>query len=184
MQKKPLFIILGLFIAPILIAKLVLVNDWYQGAKTNTGELLSPPLTMSLPPQAWLLLYNPNNDCTAICLESLWQIQQVHTLLAAEGNRVQRYLTKYPITAAHSPTAYSPKKSNSTTRKVEMQTLKKLQLSESNQDQLSTDTLYLVDPQGNIFMHYQFPADNTAALKVSGGLLKDLKRLLKISKIG
>ncbi|SQD80501.1 hypothetical protein [Moritella yayanosii] len=176
MQKKPLFIILGLFIAPILIAKLVLVNDWYQGAKTNTGELLSPPLTMSQPPQAWLLLYNPGEQCTQQCQQSLWQMQQVHTLLAVEGKRVQRYLTKYPETVIH-PEPLSRDH-------VEISTLARLQLSAVNQQQLSTDTLYLVDPLGNIFMHYQYPTDRAAAIKVSAGLLKDLKRLLKISKIG
>ncbi len=176
MQKKPLFVILGLFIAPILIAKLVLVNDWYQGAKTNTGELLSPPITMSQPPQAWLLLYNPSEKCAQQCQQSLWQIQQVHTLLAAEGTRVQRYLTQYPETVI--PPV------NLSRDHVEISTLAKLQLSEKNQNQLSTDTLYLVDPHGNIFMHYQYPTDRAAAIKVSAGLLKDLKRLLKISKIG
>jgi len=169
MQKKPLFIMIGLFIAPIFVAKLVLVNDWYQGAKTNAGTLISPPLTLAPAPQAWLLLYNPNEDCSAICQESIWQIQQVHTLLAAEGNRIQRYLTTTPsFESAH----------------IDTLTLTKLQLSTVNQQQLSTDTLYLVDPLGNIFMRYQFPADKTAALKVSAGLLKDLKRLLKVSKIG
>ncbi|CAM2801964.1 hypothetical protein [Moritella viscosa] len=176
MQKKPLFIIMGLFIAPIVIAKLVLVNDWYQGAKTNTGKLLSPPLTMSQPPQAWLLLYNPGNRCAQQCQQSLWQIQQVHTLLAAEGTRVQRYLTKYPVTVI------PPE--NLSHDHVEISALTRLQLSEVNQNLLSTDTLYLVDPHGNIFMHYQYPADRTAATKVSAGLLKDVKRLLKISKIG
>ena len=176
MQKKPLFIILGLFIAPILIAKLVLVNDWYQGAKTNTGELLSPPLAMSQPPQAWLLLYNPSEKCTQQCQQSLWQMQQVHTLLAAEGKRVQRYLTQYPETVIR-PESLSRDH-------VEISTLARLQLSPVNQQQLSTDTLYLVDPLGNIFMHYLYPTDRAAAIKVSAGLLKDLKRLLKISKIG
>jgi len=176
MQKKPLFIIIALFITPILIAKLVLVNDWYHGAKTNTGELLSPPLTMSQPPQAWLLLYNPSEKCAQQCQQSLWQMQQVHTLLAAEGDRVQRYLTKYPVTVK--PPA------NLSRDQVEISAIARLQLSEVNQKQLSTDTLYLVDPLGNIFMHYQYPTDRTAAIKVSAGLLKDLKRLLKISKIG
>jgi len=169
MQKKPLFIILGLFIAPILVAKLVLVNNWYQGAKTNAGALISPPLTLASSPDAWLLLYNPNKDCSAICQESIWQIQQVHTLLASEGNRVQRYLTTTPSFESEH---------------IDTLALTKLQLSTENQQQLSSDTLYLVDPLGNIFMRYQFPADKTAALKVSAGLLKDLKRLLKISKIG
>ena len=169
MQKKPLFIILGLFIAPILVAKLVLVNDWYQGAKTNAGQLMSQPLTLESSPEAWLLLYHPNENCSAVCQQSLWQIQQVHTLLASEGNRVQRYLTAIP---------------SSESGNIATQVLTKLHLSTLNQQQLVTDTLYLVDPLGNIFMHYQFPADKTAALKISAGLLKDLKRLLKISKIG
>lgn len=169
MQKKPLFIILGLFIAPILVAKLVLVNDWYQGAKTNAGELITPPLALTSAPQAWLLLYNPAADCSTICQESIWQIQQVHTLLAAEGNRVQRYFTTTPsFEPAH----------------IDTLALTKLQLSAVTQQQLSSDTLYLVDPLGNVFMRYQFPADKTAALKVSAGLLRDLKRLLKVSKIG
>lgn len=169
MQKKPLFIMIGLFIAPILVAKLVLVNGWYQGAKTNAGELISPPLTLSNSPEAWLLLFNTNEDCTAICQESLWQIQQVHTLLASEGDRVQRYLTVVPTFESTS---------------IDTQALKKLPLETENQQQLAMDTLYLVDPLGNVFMRYQFPADKTTALKISAGLLKDLKRLLKISKIG
>lgn len=169
MQKKPLFIMLGLFIAPILVAKIVLVNDWYQGAKTNAGTLITPTLAIPSSPQAWLLLYNPADNCSVVCQESIWQIQQVHTLLASEGSRVQRYLTAIPSLESEY---------------IDTQAITKLQLSAVNQQQLSADTLYLVDPLGNIFMRYQFPADKTAAMKISAGLLKDLKRLLKISKIG
>ncbi|MFT5880085.1 MAG: hypothetical protein ACI86X_001212 [Moritella sp.] len=176
MQKKPLYILIGLFILPILAAKLVLMNGWYQGANTNSGELITPPLSLPSVPQAWLLLYNPGQTCGQVCQQSLWQIQQVHTLLAAEGKRIQRYiLANRTLT---NPPIISNQTNNSALN------IPQLALADKSREQLSGDTLYLVDPLGNVFMRYQFPGEKDAALSIAAGLLKDLKRLLKVSKIG
>lgn len=182
MQKKPLYILIGLFILPILAAKLVLMNGWYQGANTNTGELITPPFSLPNVPQAWLLLYNPSQTCGQICQQSLWQVQQVHARLAAEGKRIQRYILADRPLANQS--TISNQLTNSNQKNNSALDIYQLALTEKYREQLSGDTLYLVDPLGNVFMRYQFPAEKDAALSVAAGLLKDLKRLLKVSKIG
>lgn len=181
MQKKPLYIMLVLFIAPIIFAKLVLMNGWYQGAETNSGQLISPPITISNTSNAWLMLYNPPKHCNEQCLQSLWQIQQVHILLAAEGERVQTYL----LSAVNKLTATSELKlKNNNKLAVKDIPLPSIISANINNQEFTPNTLYLVDPLGNAFMQYQFPAEYENAVSISAGLLKDMKRLLKISKIG
>ena len=179
MQKKPLYIMLVLFIAPIALAKLVLIKGWYQGGETNAGQLISPPLLLDNTANAWLLLYNPPASCEHQCLQSLWQIQQTHTLLASEGERVQTYLTS---------TINKPADMNQVQlfgeRQLDINQIHNPAILTTDIQALAPNTLYLVDPLGNAFMRYQFPADYQTAITVSAGLLKDLKRLLKISKIG
>lgn len=173
MQRKPLYIMLLLFIMPIALAKLVLVNGWYQGGETNSGQLISPPISIANPNKAWLMLYNPSKQCGNQCLQSLWQIQQTHTLLASEGNRVQTYLT-------------APIQTSNQTLQSQQQDIHLPQIltAVSDMPALQPNTLYLIDPLGNAFMRYQFPIEHQSAVNVSAGLLKDIKRLLKISKIG
>lgn len=162
MKKKPLIAMLMLFALPIILAKLVLVNGWYGGAKTNTGKLIEPPIKLADSPNAWVMLFNPPAECQATCQQSLWQIQQIHTLLSSEGTRVKPRLTHH-----HSTKNYPT-----------------ISISELSEKKLSKNTLYLVDPQGNLFMQYKFPSDKAQAITISAGVLKDMKRLLKISKIG
>lgn len=162
MKKKPLIAMFMLFLLPIIIAKLVLINGWYSGAETNAGKLISPTIKIDESPNVWVMLFNPPAKCQKICQQSLWQIQQIHTLLSSEGPRVQPYLTHDRATKSY-PT---------------------IKVSQALDTKLTTNTLYLVDPQGNLFMQYQFPANKEEAISISAGVLKDVKRLLKISKIG
>ena len=179
MHRKQLYFVLGLFIAPIVAAQLVLTNGWYQGAATNNGELLTSPLQLTNSPQAWLLLYNPPANCAQVCKQSLWQIKQVHTLLSAEGERLQRQVVK--DVAMLGEQAYA---NAAPTIRQQYPAMRLLAADQIATESLVSDSLYLVDPQGNIFMRYQFTGQQQTASQVSAGLLSDLKRLLKVSKIG
>lgn len=181
MQKKPLYIMLLLFIAPIIIAKLVLMNDWYEGGATNSGQLITPPITIHNTSKAWLLLYSPPEYCNSQCLQSLWQIQRVHTLLAVEGDRVKTYLLFAFNKSAKEPQL---KLNNNDKLAAKDIPLPNIIPDKINNQQFSPNTLYLIDPLGNAFMQYQFPAEYENAVSISTGLLKDMKRLLKVSKIG
>lgn len=166
MKKRPLIFIAIVFILPVLAAKLTLVTGWYQGGKTNHGTLLTPSFNLGKDIRHWLLLYSPATSCEQVCRESLWQARQVHTLLAAEGDRVKRYMLGNELSATAGLN------------------LPRLTIAADLRANFITDALYLVDPLGNVIMYYQFPADKTQALIVGKGLLSDLKRLLKVSKIG
>ncbi len=166
MKKRPLLLMGIIFILPVLAAKLILVMGWYQGGKTNHGTLLTPSFNLGKDIRHWGLLYSPATSCEKICRESLWQALQVHTLLTAEGDRVKRYMLDNDLPAT-----------------AELN-LPRLTVSPDLKPHFITDTLYLVDPMGNVIMYYQFPADRAQALIIGKGLLNDLKRLLKISKIG
>lgn len=166
MKKRPLIFIVIVFILPVLAAKLILDKGWYQGGKTNHGILLTPAFNLGKDIRHWLLLYSPAASCEQICRESLWQIRQVHTLLTTEGDRVKRYILGNDL---------------QTTADLN---LPRLTVTADLRTNFITDALYLVDPMGNVILYYQFPADRAQALIIGKGLLSDLKRLLKISKIG
>jgi cytochrome oxidase Cu insertion factor (SCO1/SenC/PrrC family) len=139
---------------------------------TNEGEFVSPPVHLAdltlktgegAPLEAgesWWLLVNAGDRCEAACTEALHQLRQLHVLLNKEAPRVTRALVADPGFDTSSLLAEYPR----------MQALKR-------HGRTLERGIYIVDPIGNLVFRYPM-ADAGAPV------LKDLKRLLKLSQIG
>jgi len=195
-SRKKLVWIFTLFFLPLLLATI-----WFQvvstGAiswgSTSRGELISPavPLTefslKELGSEAefglddvrgkWTILYIPGSACTSDCEKTLYDIRQARLALNHRMERVQRVvLTKQEVAFSDEVQA-----ANLGLRVVDDSETNSSFIDQVNAAQSAMDSksnlIYLIDPNGNLMMRYtpdQLPKP----------LFKDLKHLLKVSRIG
>lgn len=183
------------FFAPLIIAW------WYlnftdvveSGAKSNYGDLILParplpdfaltdPLSASRKGQLhgkWSLFYISNTGCNTACEENLYRMRQLRLTTGKDDHRVQRVLLVLHGLDDVNPVvfeSYSGQWLLTIDSKEQDIFLAKFKLSEEDRPEKSR-RLYLVDPNGNLMMSYPFDSEPR-------GIIQDLKKLLKHSKIG
>ncbi len=196
-SRKKLVWIFALFFLPLLLATLwfqvVRTGSFNLGSRSN-GELIAPavPLTeFTLQEQGkeaafglddvrgkWTILYVPGSGCSEDCQKTLHDIRQARLALNHRMERVQRVLL------VEQETTFSTEVQESQTglRIVggEEQGIATFidQVSAAQEKMTQKSNLiYIIDPLGNLMMRYtpdQLPRP----------LYKDLKHLLKVSRIG
>ena len=191
-SRKKLLIVFGLFFGPLIIALV-----WYYGfgavflkrAATNHAPLVQPvvtlqPFTNLLLDQTqldldrlkgkWTVLHRLGNSCADSCMNALYNTRQTRLALGKDSNRVQRFLIGGNVNlletagADHADLGLVLRINGGLDSQL-------LPVVESMV--LGQDDALLVDPLGNVMM--VVPADLNPSY-----LLKDLKKLLKLSKIG
>jgi cytochrome oxidase Cu insertion factor (SCO1/SenC/PrrC family) len=186
-SRAQIWLLIAVFFVPLAIAFALYYGAWAPGGRTNQGELIDPPRPLTPPPLTalsgepiaadllrgkWSLAYIGAGDCDARCREALTLMRQTRLALGDDLMRVQRvffalapccdrsYLeSEHPglvIVRAHTPDAAAM--------------LDQFPYAEQKR-------IYVVDPLGNLMMSY-------AADAPPKGLLEDLKKLLKLSRIG
>ncbi|WP_162932156.1 SCO family protein [Solimonas sp. K1W22B-7] len=191
-RGRPQFLLLAtLFFAPLLLAVLLyfVFPQWQPTHKTNYGELVNParplpelqlldhegkPRDLSALRGKWSFIYVGGPECTTLCLQKLYQIRQIRTLLNEKRQRVQRVYLAPGLAQLQAAEAELKK---------EHPDLVFLAPSGQGVDLAGflgakePQALYLVDPHGNWLMVYPAAAE-------SPGILKDIKKLLRLSQIG
>ena len=180
--RRTLLILAVVFIVPIVLAKLALENDWFNRAASNLGELITPPLDMSALQGAsdepkWRILYLLPEVCDARCENAIYSLSQVHKALGVESTRVEPVVISTELSQAD-----------------EIQSLQKntnIKLLKSNAESVkqvfkdqSTDVIFVADTLNNVILRYSLYTDQQEAVLHSRDILLDLKRLLKLSRIG
>jgi hypothetical protein len=198
MKKKhlQLGLLVLVFLVPPLVSYLLFFSGYRPEGSVHHGELVSParPVTNDAglniyggdgfsfagPPRKWTLFYLAGNACGAVCEEGLYQIQQVRLAQGREMGRV-RSITVLRDDAPEQEIARVRRGYPAVTVVLAPQdTYEGLadQFQRGEGSALQGDgRIYIVDPNGNIMMSYPPGSDPT-------GMRKDLKRLLKVSKIG
>ena len=182
-----LLLIISIFILPFVVSFLLL--DDYTEDKTwettNYGELIKPILpitdiaintssgidnTNSLNGK-WSLLYYLREDCTSSCEETIYLLRQVNSALGKDMNRLQRILLidddveiGEDIEKSYPGLIYIFNKPNNLHGLI-------------NNISKNQSSIFLIDPLGNVILKYK---ENFQGKK----LLKDIKKLLKLSRIG
>ena len=180
------------FFAPLFFAMWLYYgsSNSFVTKTQNYGELIQPPRPLGKFTLAnnesniwthdqiegkWTLLYLGDEICNLYCEASLFKMSQVRLSLGRDSQRVQRI---YIAMTQHADTVIKNLVFN---KYPDMQItfLKRsyfyMQLPQFKD--MSAHKIYLIDPLGNLMMSYS--KDATAK-----GMHKDLKRLLKVSKIG
>ncbi len=125
----------------------------------------------------WTLLLFAGDDCTELCRSNLFYMRQLRTLLGRDTLRLQNVLiTAQPL---------------SETMKAYLREFPNMKVVQDYRDAAlyrqfyiegygevgATPKMYLVDPDQNLMMHYPAESDQN-------GVLEDIKKLLKLSRIG
>ena len=194
-NRKKLLTIIAWFFIPLAIAfswYKLLPAAYHPMASTNNGDLLTPIFTLA--PfehkthkgetfsnanieKVWTLVQFVNGDCDEHCSRSLYNTRQMRISFGKDIKRINRLAVFNPSGQADGNQkmwASHPdlKVVIATERGVGAQI--KAQLDEAY---LKNNALYLVDPLGNVMMH--FPASLETKL-----IKKDIRKLLKLSHIG
>jgi hypothetical protein len=138
---------------------------------TNKGAFVDPPVSVSdlglsradgtllTEGGTWWLWVVTEGECQESCAHAVHQLRQLHILLNKDSDRVQRALVTSPDRAPGLLLEYP----GVTHLTGALESL--------------TEGIYIVDPIGNLVLHY--PLDDAGK-----PVLTDLKKLLKLSQIG
>lgn len=190
--RRQFLLLAALFAAP-LIAAFLLYFVWPElqpKGRTNYGELVAParpvpalrlngadgkPAGADTLEGKWSFVYLGGAQCDQSCQDKLFQIRQIRILLNQDRDRVQRvYLAPDAVALQAAREVLSP---------IHTDLLYVAEAGPAGQRASDfflpreKDAVYLLDPLGNWLMVYPASAEYK-------GILKDVKRLLKLSHIG
>ena len=178
--RRMFLLMFGIFFGPFLIAALAKYYGWFAVSETvNYGTLVKPAVLLSdqtltvsnkdknirLRDKWSLLLFIPD-DCDSECLKSVREVEAIHLLLNRDIQRVQLLaVNKNDV----EPGLYR----NDLKQDKALQAIQQ-EIANAGQ---SLSGSYLIDPKGFMVLTYPQVLDGKK-------LQKDLKRLLKYSRIG
>ena len=181
--------IIATFVVPLLLAMLLYarLDIWKPGTYVNHGELMAPveplgylhatagdgkALDLAVLQDKWSLVYLGDGDCSIACQSQLFKMRQSRAMLGRDLVRVQTlYLaldTEAMVAMESLAGEYPALQTGLVTDAARLRNA-----FSANRSGL----FYLIDPHGNLVLQY----DGEATTK---GVVKDLKRLLKVSNIG
>jgi cytochrome oxidase Cu insertion factor (SCO1/SenC/PrrC family) len=188
-SRWQLLLLFVLFFGPLAMAWVLYYGSggWRPEGRSNHGVLIEPPTPLpetalvladgsSTEPDVlrhvWTLLYVDDGVCAEACQEALYRSRQVRIALGKEIDRVQRlYLyrgDKIDLASDHPDLIVAEANSPGGLDLV---------AAFPPDERPDRDNIYLVDPLGNLMM--RFPLEDDAR-----DILLDLKKLLKLSRIG
>lgn len=203
-QNRRVFLVaVAVFTIPFLAALTLHKTGLYKSVgTTNRGTLVTPPaaiealqlqqalnqnqITSDQLHKTWWMVYVMPEKCNQACQNSLYQMRQIHSALGAEQHRVSTMLvTTQPLPGDYRSlvTKEFPNLLVATTSAEKLQHwFTKTHNEKLRQEQAGL--IYLVDTMGAVFMYYPTYADEQQAILKGRDMLKDLQKVLKLSKIG
>ncbi|MBA2351575.1 MAG: cytochrome C oxidase subunit I [Burkholderiales bacterium] len=175
-------LLIALICAAPTVAAYLVYYFWQPQARVNYGELIEPrPLPegilgggqtpISELKGKWVMMTVDSGACDAYCREKLYTLRQVRL---TQGREMARIARVWLIDDNRQPeTALLADYDGTTRLHPSSRVLQQAFPAEASR----RDHIYLIDPLGNLMMRYPKNAD-------PGKIVKDLARLLKVSRIG
>ena len=177
-----------LFFLPIVFAWVLNIDTpaWVPSGRTNHGDLIQPPLSFPLADLRtigagpvrdgflqgkWTLVFIERSNCLADCDHAIYLTRQVRYALGKDMQRVQRMLVAPAANVRETADKVQRYDPNLSIVAAEPEWFEHASFVRSGVE------IYLVDPQGYLILSYSKSVDPS-------GVISDLERLLKISKIG
>lgn len=180
-NKRNLLVLLAVFVLPVIMAYFALKFDWFNKAATNRGELLQPVIEasplLSSSDKKWHLLYIIPEVCDAACNNALYSVKQTYLASGKEADRVSTLFI------------YNESSATEAVEKVrEFNGSFLLLKDQKNVNQVfqnvDINAIFISDTLHNVVLRYPVTADQEQAIMDSRDILADLKKLLKLSRIG
>jgi len=173
------------FALPVVAGYVAYFFDLAPGTTANYGTLVAARPLSDTPLQGadgrpfrfsemrgkWILVQFDSGACDEYCERKLYFMRQVRKALGKDTPRVERL---WLVTDAQAPAPRLLKAIEGTRLAL---TVSSPIAGEFPAERAAADHVYLVDPHGNLMM--RFPRDPDPSR-----MLKDLQRLMKVSKIG
>lgn len=193
--RLKMILIVSLFLIPMAGSWLLLQKAEQKGpwGTSNKGELIIPvrPLqnfslglsnnpgryTLESMLGNWTLVYFVHNTCNELCKQNIYYLRQIRAALGKDMQRVEPLLVLQDnplVTELDAFLQSYPELAVAVGNESEVEDLLK-QFGIDNQH--DNPHIFLVDPLGNLMMSYSYGFD-------PANILKDLRKLLKISRIG
>ncbi|MEO1596707.1 MAG: hypothetical protein AAFS02_15805 [Pseudomonadota bacterium] len=180
--RLQLILLALVFFGPLAVAIAMYFSGGTQdGEGVNYGGLLEPPVSVepklhfdSGLRERWALIVKPSGDCDDACERALIDVRQVRLATGREIDRIERALLLSSGAALREETVDAHPglivlKAGSDARLATAIA--------SALDALPPDQIYIMDPIGNVILSYPMAPERKR-------LLGDLKKLLKLSRIG
>ncbi|MFI4937509.1 MAG: SCO family protein [Candidatus Berkiellales bacterium] len=195
-SKLILFLLIIIILGPIIFAWMLYHKGNHQQLRlSNEGDLISSPpnisssnffdlskkesFTGAILKGKWWLVYVGPDKCYQECENTLYNLRQVRLALGKNTERVDRLFIPHPDCAVNVCeqflNEFYPDMRRAKMDQVEFNHLFKPISNPIDREMVGE--IYIVDPHGNVMMHYSAESEANA-------ILSDLKRLLKVSKIG
>lgn len=165
-----------MFALPVVVAKTVLVNHWYHSGVTNKGVLIEPQasfqsLGMHNPyaGNRWQLAYVVPKACDEFCQQQIYLLGQSHIAL---GKYQQRVAPVFLISESSDVSVL-------TTEGFGV-----IKTSDALPNVLADFEYVIVDPLGQLVMRYPKASSSEQLVSQSKDVLADLRKLLKLSRVG
>lgn len=175
-SRRAIIIVFVAFIVPLLAAWLILSQHWYE-AGTNKGTLLQPPITLDKQtgqlPEGWQLGYIAPQNCETSCENTLYVMNQVDVAIGKDTDR----LTPVVLHPSESRQADFNHSAPHITQLVTPELISQL-------SELPENTVFIIDPMHNVMLYYPTHEDKEQMIAEGKNVLADLRKLLKLSRIG
>lgn len=181
--RLQLVLIALVFFGPLAVAAIMYYGGYLRPeGQTNHGALLQPVINVAerLPDLAvdeqidrsWVLVYANDGECADACRDALYTIRQSRLMLGKEMDRVRRLFLhgESPPDTVFLADQHAGLISLRDSRFSEL-------LENKKPASLPAGGYFLMDPLGNLVMYFE-PGI------APGDMVEDIKRLLKLSRIG
>lgn len=180
--RLQLILLALVFFGPLAVAIAVYFTiGTGDGEGVNYGSFVEPPVSVEAKlhfdsglRERWTLIVKPSGDCDDPCERALIDVRQVRLATGREIDRIERALLLAPdatltddAAAAHPGLVVLQPGPNAPSAAAMTAALASL----------PTDRIYIMDPIGNVILSYPMAPERKR-------LLGDLKKLLKLSRIG
>ena len=175
-------LIAAMFFGPLLVAAwLYYSGDALQPeSRANHGTLLEPIVNLvdTVPgspvhdSRAWRLLYAEDGECGQSCRKALYTLRQSRLMLGKEMDRLERVF----LHGEHAPDTLLLAEEQEGLVTLRDSALRSV-LDNKKPEFLPAGGFYLIDPHGNLVLYFSPDIE-------PGDMVDDIKRLLKLSRIG
>lgn len=180
-NQKRFLMVIAIFVLPVLLAKIALETGFFNRGATNKGQLLDPVLNLTSVYQTddpkWRLLYVLPQNCTEPCKNALYSLNQIWLAMGKHMDRVRPVL----LVPDQESTDFSQ-------LQEQYQNIKMLTVSQQSVNKVfkdvGSDGIFIVDTLDNIILRYPLQQKQQQAVLYSREILADLRKLLKLSRIG
>jgi hypothetical protein len=181
-NKRMMLTFAAVFLVPVLLAKLALENGWFNQAATNKGQLISPPLDATIigirqSEPKWKLVYVLPAICNQTCENALYSIIQVRSALGKESDRAEAVVITHEKSDSKQLIILGGNK-NVRLLSSDLQSVKQVFKDESLEGIFISDTL------DNVILRYPLQSEPKKSVLDSRDILSDMRKVLKLSRIG